>query len=77
MISEAKNKVIDSESQDEPITLRAVSQIKNEYHFSGSGKYKPMNIVASNIAEATETWKSRRQLASEEEKREDEKTNNE
>jgi len=60
MISDAKNKAMDSEVQDEATTVRAVSQIKNEYHFPGSGKYKPMKIVASNIAEATETWKSRR-----------------
>lgn len=58
MISEAKNKSM--QSPDEPTTVRAVSQIKNEYHFPGSGKWKPLNIVASNIDEATEIWKTKR-----------------
>ena len=55
---ESQNKSI--QSPDEPTTIRAVSQIKNEYHFPGSGKWRAMHIVASTIEEATEIWKVRR-----------------
>jgi hypothetical protein len=71
MISEAKNKSMEPESPDEPTTIRAVSQIKNEYHFPGSGKYKALNIVASTLEEATELYKIKRELVNPEE------TNNE
>jgi hypothetical protein len=69
MISEARNKSM--QSPDEPTTIRAVSQIKNEYHFPGSGKYEAMNIVASTLEEANELWKIKRQPVNTEE------TNNE
>jgi hypothetical protein len=69
MITESQNKSM--QSPDEPTTIRAVSQIKNEYHFPGSGKYKALNIIASTLEEATELWKIKRELANPEE------TNNE
>lgn len=42
------------------VTIRAVSQIKNEYHFAGSGKWKPLAVIASTIDEATGIWKAKR-----------------
>ena len=42
------------------ITIRAVSGIKNEYHFPGSGIWEPVSVVATTIEEATEIWKIRR-----------------
>ena len=42
------------------ITIRAVSGIKNEYHFPGSGIWEPISIVATTIEEATEFWKLKR-----------------
>jgi hypothetical protein len=70
--SETQNKAM--QSPEEPTTIRAVSQIKNEYHFAGSGKYKPMNIVASDIDEATKIWQTKRVPVEETEVKE---TNNE
>src|SRR6185437_4695701 len=42
------------------VTIRAVSGIKNEYHFPGSGTFDPISIVATTIEEATEIWKLKR-----------------
>lgn len=55
MINESKNKAIEGAS-----TVRAVSVIKNEYHFAGSGIWKPMSVVASTIEEATTEWEKKR-----------------
>jgi hypothetical protein len=63
-----KTKDITSPDQDEKVTIRAVSQIKNEYHFPGSGKWKPMAVIATNIDEAMDIWKQRRIPANPEEK---------
>lgn len=64
MIEEApKNKMeIAPKRKDEPekVTIRAVSRIKNEYHFPGSGIWEPLAVVASTIEEATHIWKERR-----------------
>jgi hypothetical protein len=75
MISEAQNKSM--QSPDEPTTIRAVSQIKNEYHFPGSGVWKPLSIVASTIEEATNIWKAKRESVTKEEKTETKKPDNE
>jgi hypothetical protein len=65
MIEEApRNKMeIAPKRKDEPekVTIRAVSVIKNEYHFPGSGIFKPLSVVATTIEEATKIWRDRRE----------------
>lgn len=56
MINDAKNKMVNG-----PSTVRAVSVIKNEYFFAGSGVWKPLNIIASTIEEATAAWEQKRE----------------
>lgn len=42
------------------VTLKAVSGIKNEYHFSGVPDWKPLAVVASTYEEALGIWKQLR-----------------
>ena len=44
----------------ESVTIRAVSGIKNEYHFPGSGVWEAISVIATNIEEATAFWKIKR-----------------
>jgi hypothetical protein len=62
MQEEVKNKmdIPTGVTKDDKVTIRAVSVIKNQYHFPGSGKWKPHSVVASTIEEATEIWLQQR-----------------
>jgi hypothetical protein len=60
MMEDYKKKDIASPEENEKVTIKAVSQIKNEYHFPGSGKWKPTSVIATNIDEATNIWKQKR-----------------
>ncbi|HVB33715.1 MAG TPA: hypothetical protein VNJ52_04995 [Patescibacteria group bacterium] len=82
MMEEYKNKmdIPASEQKDEvpqKVTIRAVSQIKNEYHFPGSGIWQPLAVVATTIEEATHIWKQRRKPVIPEKVEEPKETNNE
>lgn len=61
--SEAENKVADS-----PTSVRAVSQLVNEYFFPGGGVWKPMNIKAPNREQAEEIHKDTREPVTADEK---------
>lgn len=50
MIENAKNKAIEE------------NPTKKEFHFAGSGKYKPITIPASDYNEAYELWLKKREL---------------
>ena len=43
-----------------PVTLKAVSGIKNEYHFPGVPLWNPIAIIASTYEEALAIWKTSR-----------------
>ncbi len=60
MINESKNKGVGT-SPDQPTSIRAVSVIKNEYHFPGGGVWRPMNIVASTREEAEKIYLDKRE----------------
>lgn len=56
-----KNKMIDPDADDAgKVTLKAVSGIKNEYHFPGSPLYRPQGIIANTYEEALAIWKTTR-----------------
>jgi hypothetical protein len=57
-----------AEQPKEKITMRAVSRIKNAYHFPGSGIWKAIEIIASTIEEATEVWLQKREPVNPEKK---------
>lgn len=61
------------------VTLKAVSIIKNEYHFPGVPNWKPLAVVASTYEAALAIWKQlRKPVTPELEKvEEEEKENNE
>ncbi len=42
------------------VTLKAVSGIKNEYHFPGVPLWKPIAVIASTYEEALAIWKTSR-----------------
>lgn len=56
------NKMIDPSSVEDAgqVTLKAVSGIKNEYHFPGVPHWKPLAIIASTYDEALAIWKTTR-----------------
>ena len=62
MIAESpKNKIIDPAAEDTgKVTLKAVSGIKNEYHFPGGPLYKPQGVIANTYEEALAIWKTLR-----------------
>jgi hypothetical protein len=62
MISDApNNKMIDPAADDTgKVTLKAVSVIKNEYHFPGGPLYKPQGVIANTYEEALAIWKTTR-----------------
>jgi hypothetical protein len=62
MIADSKNKMIDPSSLDDAgkVTLKAVSVIKNEYHFPGVPHWKPLAVIASTYDEAYNIWKQQR-----------------
>jgi hypothetical protein len=56
-----KNKMIDPSAEDAgKVTLKAVSGIKNEYHFPGVPHWKPLGVIASTYEEALNIWKTLR-----------------
>lgn len=56
-----KNKMIDPAIEDiGKVTLKAVSGIKNEYHFPGGPLYKPQAVIANTYEEALAIWKTTR-----------------
>jgi hypothetical protein len=57
MIESAKNKSL---APEQNVTVTPKSQIVNDYHFAGSGIYKPLTVTANTIEEATELWKTKR-----------------
>jgi hypothetical protein len=55
------NKMIDPSADDAgKVTLKAVSGIKNEYHFPGVPNWKPLSVIASTYDEALAIWKTSR-----------------
>lgn len=60
---------------DQPTTIKAVSQLINEYFFPGGGVWKPMTVKAPNREQAEEIHRTTREPV-ESEKAETE-TNNE
>jgi len=61
MIPDSANKMIDPSADDAgKVTLKAVSVIKNEYHFPGVPLWKPLAVVASTYEEALGIWKQLR-----------------
>jgi hypothetical protein len=70
--SEAQNKVADT-----PTSVRAVSQLINEYFFPGGGVWKPMTIKAPNREQAEEIHKDTREPLIPAEEKVGESTNNE
>jgi hypothetical protein len=63
-IPNVSNKIIDgSESvnkADMPTTIKAVSQLINEYFFPGGGVWKPMSVKAPNREQAEEIHRNTR-----------------
>lgn len=73
MMQDYKTKDIDPSNPDSVgVTIRAVSQIKNEYHFPGVPHWAPLNIVATTIEEAEALWKKFRKPVNPEAKVEEE-----
>jgi hypothetical protein len=61
MIPDSANKMIDPSADDAgKVTLKAVSVIKNEYHFPGVPLWKPLAVIASTYEEALGIWKQLR-----------------
>ena len=62
MIEGVKNKMQQEEEikAARPDTVRAVSAIKNEYHFPGGGIYFPTSVEAESAEVALELWKKKR-----------------
>jgi len=62
MIGESpKNKMMDPAADEAgQVTLKAVSGIKNEYHFPGVPLWKPLAVTASTYEEALGIWKQLR-----------------
>jgi hypothetical protein len=54
------NKMIDPSSVEDAgkVTLKAVSGIKNEYHFPGVPHWNPAAVIASTYEEALAIWKT-------------------
>jgi hypothetical protein len=69
--TESQNKMMDSSANkaaDSPTSVRAVSQLVNEYFFPGGGVWKPMSIKAPNREQAEEIHKDTREPITAEEK---------
>jgi hypothetical protein len=63
---------------DTPSTVKAVSQLINEYFFPGGGVWKPLTIKAPNREQAEELYKAKREpVTPEVEKVGSKETNNE
>jgi len=65
-IENKKNKVMDgstsvNKAADSPTTIKAVSQLINEYFFPGDGVWKSMTVEAPNIEQAEEIYKAMRE----------------
>lgn len=60
MVDGAQNKAVADQPKD--VTVRAVSRMSNEYHFAGSGIWKPVSVIAGSVEDAIEQWKKVRQL---------------
>jgi hypothetical protein len=55
------NKMVSPSADDAgKVTLKAVSGIKNEYHFPGVPLWKPISVIASTYDEALAIWKTTR-----------------
>ena len=59
MIEFAQNKSMAGEENISPesVTVKAVSATRNEYHFTGSGKWQPVSVIAASFEDAIEAWK--------------------
>jgi hypothetical protein len=61
MIPDSTNKMLDPSADDAgKVTLKAVSGIKNEYHFPGVPNWQPLAVIASTYEEALAIWKTTR-----------------
>jgi hypothetical protein len=61
MLENYPNKMMNPDgSNPDQITVKATSPMLNEYHFAGSGKWKPMAIKAIDIETATAIWQKKR-----------------
>ncbi len=58
-----ENNILNKDMAGAPKTVKAADNVElTEYHFAGSGKYRPMTILAAGVNEATELWKEKREL---------------